>query len=409
MENTSLYHSGTKGMRWGVRKYQNKDGSLTPAGKKRYAKAGASNSKGADKNKPKAAVKAKTKTAETKPKELTPEEKKAKVLESRSAKELYENRKLFDYDEMNKAHKLLALDKQVKDLVVHEPNKVEKFFDSTVLPWTKRINEFTTNATDAISKVDKFLTQIDPEAKARKAATADAAVKKAKSEAAKANAEAELTRAEKAKVDAETRKVNAEARTAEADAKRAESRGKYYRSVKKSSESAPKDDTPDTKSSESEAKIDTSSKASSPKTYKAVFGKYYTSTKKASASDNDNKPSLTEDDSVSGDWLGKDSSSRSSLNKKTPTTYYDVDYVDHTPSKQTTSLVSSHSSTSVALLPAPSNHAKSFVSGLLSSSTSSATVNRIQSLESAGNTVAQIADKLDISTSTVSKYLKDTD
>ena len=31
-----LCHSGVKGMKWGVRRYQNKDGSLTPAGKKRY-------------------------------------------------------------------------------------------------------------------------------------------------------------------------------------------------------------------------------------------------------------------------------------------------------------------------------------------------------------------------------------
>lgn len=31
-----LYHYGTKGMKWGVRKYQNADGSLTPAGEKRY-------------------------------------------------------------------------------------------------------------------------------------------------------------------------------------------------------------------------------------------------------------------------------------------------------------------------------------------------------------------------------------
>ena len=30
-----LYHWGIKGMKWGVRRYQNKDGSLTEAGKKR--------------------------------------------------------------------------------------------------------------------------------------------------------------------------------------------------------------------------------------------------------------------------------------------------------------------------------------------------------------------------------------
>lgn len=31
-----LYHHGIKGMKWGVRRYQNKDGSLTDKGKKRY-------------------------------------------------------------------------------------------------------------------------------------------------------------------------------------------------------------------------------------------------------------------------------------------------------------------------------------------------------------------------------------
>ena len=38
MNNYELYHFGIKGQRWGVRRYQNKDGSLTPAGKKRLAK-----------------------------------------------------------------------------------------------------------------------------------------------------------------------------------------------------------------------------------------------------------------------------------------------------------------------------------------------------------------------------------
>lgn len=31
-----LYHDGQKGMHWGVRKYRNYDGTLTPAGKARY-------------------------------------------------------------------------------------------------------------------------------------------------------------------------------------------------------------------------------------------------------------------------------------------------------------------------------------------------------------------------------------
>lgn len=35
--NGELYHHGVKGMKWGVRRYQNADGSLTPAGKKRYS------------------------------------------------------------------------------------------------------------------------------------------------------------------------------------------------------------------------------------------------------------------------------------------------------------------------------------------------------------------------------------
>lgn len=36
-----LYHHGIKGQKWGIRRYQNEDGTLTEAGKKRYGSAGA--------------------------------------------------------------------------------------------------------------------------------------------------------------------------------------------------------------------------------------------------------------------------------------------------------------------------------------------------------------------------------
>lgn len=40
LKTKEFYHSGVKGMRWGVRRFQNEDGTLTEAGKARYNKDG---------------------------------------------------------------------------------------------------------------------------------------------------------------------------------------------------------------------------------------------------------------------------------------------------------------------------------------------------------------------------------
>lgn len=75
MDNNELQHWGIKGMRWGVRRYQNKDGTLTLAGKRRekqLAKQRVENLKKA--REAKAERKAKIATDRLSPKKMTEKE-----------------------------------------------------------------------------------------------------------------------------------------------------------------------------------------------------------------------------------------------------------------------------------------------------------------------------------------------
>lgn len=137
--NGELYHWGIKGMKWGIRRYQNKDGSLTPAGKKKYAAEMAKVKAETTRVKNQQKVDAKLKKLDDAKKNLRdlkkgkvkenydPKEdiaaKKARILESRSAKQLYDNANLFTTNELNAAKLRLELERNIKNL---EPATVDK-------------------------------------------------------------------------------------------------------------------------------------------------------------------------------------------------------------------------------------------------------------------------------------------
>lgn len=117
-EELELYHSGIKGMKWGIRRYQNPDGSLTEAGRKRYMK----NPRWRKKY-----IKYKMQEAMEKKKAAeTREERRKRLLESSDANEIYKHRNELTTSELKDRIDRIRTEQDLAKYVTKEPTRMDK-------------------------------------------------------------------------------------------------------------------------------------------------------------------------------------------------------------------------------------------------------------------------------------------
>ena len=150
MDEKELLHWGIKGMKWGVRRYQNKDGTLTPAGKKRY-NAEMERLKNEEKIlKNKEATRAKLAKLESKQKEI---DERKKALEGKSNSKSVTKKTDGESEPKRKSVKDMSdeelaavvrraqLEKQYRDLNPQQISAGKKFFNTFIVPTATNVGK----------------------------------------------------------------------------------------------------------------------------------------------------------------------------------------------------------------------------------------------------------------------------
>lgn len=172
MDNNELMHHGVRGMKWGVRRYQNKDGSLTAAGKKRYEKEMARLREEQKTLKNKQATKAKLdklnsmkEDVERQKRELNGDSK--PISKMSRTKEVRKSPKEMSYEELQTTVNRMNLEARYDQL---NPEKVsagkrfvQKVLKDVVVPATTEVarNTLKTILADKVGKVTKKNIKVD--------------------------------------------------------------------------------------------------------------------------------------------------------------------------------------------------------------------------------------------------------
>lgn len=158
----SLEHSGIKDMHWGIRRWQNPDGSLTPAGKIRYGRAAASARKNIAKQIKKDAkildnLDRKSKT-EQELQELAIKQREAYKLEvMKDPRTLYKNRDLFTNEELKSAMARIETEQKLKNMADVKMGQYKRTAD-IIIGYGKTIN-------DAYKTINELVGNVKPQPK----------------------------------------------------------------------------------------------------------------------------------------------------------------------------------------------------------------------------------------------------